>query len=77
MPAATRIDLTDSANGDHPTTEPVGLSDDSATPQTQRSVTEFLDMAVTAAQDTGMSHSELMGLFFYYAHCVAEASVKK
>ena len=40
--------------------------------ETGPAVTDYLDMALTAASDQGMTASELMGLFFYYAHSIAE-----
>ncbi len=51
------LDLTDVPNGD-------------ATPTLD--VASYLDMAVEAARQADMSASELMGMFFYYAHSVAE-----
>lgn len=51
------LDLTDVPNGD-------------ATPTLD--VAAYLDMAVEAARQNDMSASELMGMFFYYAHSVAE-----
>ncbi|MGI9596244.1 MAG: hypothetical protein ACR2QK_08795 [Acidimicrobiales bacterium] len=36
-------------------------------------VHDYLEMALQAAADTGMSTSELMGIFFYYAHSIAES----
>lgn len=65
MPAATRTD-----NGAEEA-EPIGEAE--PTEEDGRlGVTDHLDMAVIAAQDQGMSASELMGLFFYYAHSIAE-----
>lgn len=40
--------------------------------ETGPAVTDYLDMALTAASDQGMTASELMGLFFYYAHSIAD-----
>lgn len=34
-------------------------------------VSQHLDAAIQAARDGQMSTSELMGLFFYYAHSIA------
>ncbi|MDZ4350885.1 MAG: hypothetical protein U1A22_15270 [Xanthomonadaceae bacterium] len=34
-------------------------------------VTQHLDAAIQAAREGQMSTSELMGLFFYYAHSIA------
>ncbi len=61
MPAATHRD-----NGGEVDTSAEPVSD-------QPSVTDHLDRALAAAQEQEMSASELMGLFFYYAHSIAES----
>ena len=62
MPAATHRD-----NG----TE-ADLADEVDEPG-HATVTDHLDRALAAAQEEEMSASELMGLFFYYAHSIAES----
>ena len=37
------------------------------------SVHDYLDMALEAANEQGVSTSELMGIFFYYAHSIADS----
>lgn len=37
------------------------------------SVHDYLEMALEAAGEQEMSTSELMGIFFYYAHSIAES----
>jgi len=34
-------------------------------------VTRLLDEAVARAQEAGMATSDLLGIFHYYAHCIA------
>ena len=65
MPAATRSNGEDGGSG-------VGLGVDEGDADTAPTVTDHLDRALTTAQEQGMAASELMGLLFYYAHCVAE-----
>lgn len=66
MPAVTRDE-----NGTDAVEEPV---EDAEFQDGERgpSVTDHLDMALTVARDQDMSAAELMGLFFYYAHSIAE-----
>ena len=37
------------------------------------SVQDYLEMALQTASDQGINTSELMGIFFYYAHSIAES----
>ncbi len=41
-------------------------------PPSESQVIRHLNAAIEAAQESGMSASELMGLLFYYAHNVAQ-----
>lgn len=36
-------------------------------------VQQYLEMAVKTANDQGMSTSELLGIFYYYTHSIAES----
>lgn len=36
-------------------------------------VRQYLEMAIQAAAEQQMPTSELLGIFFYYAHCIAES----
>lgn len=73
MPATTRVET----NGSEPIvdlTEEAPVEEHAAVEETEGShVTEYLDLALTAASDEGMSAAELMGLFYYYAHSIAES----
>ncbi len=49
-----------------------GLDPDTTEPNA-KAVTKHLDRALEAARETEMNTSELLGLFFYYAHSIAES----
>ncbi len=66
MPATTRQDNGAEVGED---VDEGSVGPDGAPP----GVTDYLDMALTAASDQGMSASELMGVFFYYAHSIADS----
>lgn len=44
--------------------------DDEETPP---SVNDYLEMALAAAAESAMSTSELLGIFYYYTHSIAES----
>lgn len=44
---------------------------ESTEPSAAEAVTRHLDAALDAAREAQMSTSELVGLFFYYAHAIA------
>lgn len=62
-------------NGDQ--TEPVaaeaGDLDADGTDDAAPTVNDHLEMALSVAAEQNMSTSELMGIFFYYAHSIAES----
>jgi len=37
------------------------------------SVRQYLEMAIQTAAEQQMPATELLGIFFYYAHCIAES----
>ncbi len=63
MSGATR-----STGEDHGSNGDVGPGVDGSRP----TVTDHLDRVIAAAHEEQMAASELIGLLFYYAHCVAE-----
>lgn len=51
---------------------PVLESVEEAHAENEMSVVDYLDEAVVAAENEGMQMSELIGLFFYYAHNLSQ-----
>lgn len=52
--------------------DPIEVNEpDDDSPESAPTVPECLEMALQVAADTEMPTSELMGLFFYYAHSIA------
>lgn len=41
--------------------------------QQPMSVQQMLEIAIQTASDRGMSTSELLGIFYYYTHSIAES----
>lgn len=67
MPAVTREE-TEADAAEELLEDEVVVEDSESGP----GVTDYLDMALTTARDQDMTAAELMGLFFYYAHSIAE-----
>ena len=74
MPAITRVEDTNGTSAADPNNDVLGEQHTSGEEAGEKSrVTEYLDMALTAASDEAMSAAELMGLFHYYAYSIAES----